>query len=95
MKRCYMILLINYLCITFVELMLLDFIYNRLSEPWGFRKVELLEAVGDLLQEKDLKTKKAIAEVLGPTFAIFCCHPTCIAKFSRGLFGRTEVANEK
>ncbi|KAG0560676.1 hypothetical protein KC19_9G004300 [Ceratodon purpureus] len=37
---------------------------TRLSEPWGLRKVELVEAVGDLLQEKDLKTKKAVAELI-------------------------------
>lgn len=42
------------------ELLLL---FNRLSEPWGLRQVELVEVVGDLLHENDLKTKKAVAEV--------------------------------
>ncbi|XP_024369013.1 protein SHOOT GRAVITROPISM 6 isoform X1 [Physcomitrium patens] len=37
---------------------------TRLSEPWASRKVELVEVVGDLLQEKDLNTKKAVAELI-------------------------------
>lgn len=41
----------------------MHFMFDRLSEPWGLRQVELVEAVGDLLHEKDLKTKKAVAEV--------------------------------
>lgn len=46
----------------------MHFIFNRLSEPWGLRQVELVEAVGDLLHEKDLKTKKAVAEVFETCF---------------------------
>lgn len=52
-----------HVCTFFAELVLMHFIYNRLSEPWGLRQVELVEAVGDLLHENDLKTKKAVAEV--------------------------------
>jgi len=37
---------------------------TRLSEPWGSRKSELIEAVGDLLQERNLKTRKAVAELI-------------------------------
>jgi hypothetical protein len=59
LKHWYLVLVINHVCITSVGLMPLNAIYNRLSEAWGLRKVELVEAVGDLLQEKDLKTKKS------------------------------------
>jgi hypothetical protein len=36
---------------------------TRLSAAWNLRKAELAEAVRDQLQEKDLKTRKAVAEV--------------------------------
>ncbi len=39
------------------------FCATRLSAAWNLRKAELAEAVRDQLQEKDLKTRKAVAEV--------------------------------
>ncbi|CAK9194427.1 unnamed protein product [Sphagnum troendelagicum] len=37
---------------------------TRLSAAWNLRKGELAEAVRDQLQEKDLKTRKAVAELI-------------------------------
>ena len=57
--------------------------------------MELLEAVGDLLPEKDLKTKKAVVEVLGPAFAVFCCHPAWIVNFNIGFFSMNRGGSWK